>query len=309
LAVPGKAAATRSPEIPLRVVKPYDFELTLRSLDAFRPGASSAQKTLRLAARIGGSPVIIEIGADDSRGHNLSAAFQPKVNAEQVRSIAEWVIFAELDLRRFYRSISADPRLAVMARRLHGLKPSRPVSLFEMAVIAITEQQISLASAYAIRNRLIQSFGEQVEDLWLFPEAEVLAKAAPDKLQSVGLSRQKAGYIQDLARNVASGKLDIDGLKRMGDDEAREAIMTWKGFGRWSADYILVRGLARPDCVPLDDLGIRDVVGEYLGGGKRPAREEVAIKLEPYRPYRGLLAFYLLARHRLELKARLNAAD
>jgi DNA-3-methyladenine glycosylase II len=81
----------------------------------------------------------------------------------------------------------------------------------------------------------------------------------------------------------------------MDDTAAREEIMGWRGFGRWSADYILVRGLARPDCVPIDDLAIRSVVGEYLGQGPRITAAEVEEKLEPFRPYRGLLAFYLLA--------------
>ena len=111
--------------------------------------------------------------------------------------------------------------------------------------------------------------------------------------------RQKAQYIHELAVKIADGTLDLDILKTMDDDKARETIMNLRGFGRWSADYILVRGLARPDCVPIDDLAVRSVVGEYLGNGQRASSLEVTEKLEPFRPYRGLLAFYLLAEHRL----------
>jgi DNA-3-methyladenine glycosylase II len=75
-------------------------------------------------------------------------------------------------------------------------------------------------------------------------------------------------------------------------------MMGWPGFGRWSADYMLVRGLARPDCVLIDDLSIRDVIGMYLGDGTRVTPDEAAQKLESFRPYRGLLAFYLLVHKR-----------
>jgi DNA-3-methyladenine glycosylase II len=295
-------------EIPLRVLKPYDFQLTLRALSSFVPGVSSPQRKLRLAARIKGCPVVIEISEGEIRPHNLGAVFHPKSDPDQVRAIAEWVIFADLDLAPFYRLTGKDRKVADLTKRLHGLKPSRPVSLFEMAAVAITEQQLSLASAHAIRNRIIQKFGEPVEDLWVFPEPDVLARASPEKLRACGLSRQKSDYIQSLAKNIAAGELDIEILKGMDDDEARQLIMTWKGFGPWSADYILVRGLARADSVPLDDLGVRDVVGKYLLGGRRATREEVAEQLEPYRPYRGLLAFYLLADHLLE-KAGLGGAN
>jgi DNA-3-methyladenine glycosylase II len=107
--------------------------------------------------------------------------------------------------------------------------------------------------------------------------------------------------MRSIAAAIATGELDVEALKTMGDDAARDAIMGLKGFGAWSADYILVRGLARPDCVPVADIGIQKVVGEYLADGRRLPPDEVIEKLEPFRPYRGLLAFYLLAAHRLGL--------
>jgi DNA-3-methyladenine glycosylase II len=170
-----------------------------------------------------------------------------------------------------------------------------------MAVTAITEQQISLAAAYRIRTRLVERFGTRVLDQWLFPEPEVLAKAPMRQLLACGLSHMKAGYIRELAGKVGNGTFGFEALKTMSDEQAREAITGLKGFGLWSADYILVRGLARPDSVPEDDLGIRSVIGEYLGQGKRLSALGVARKLEPFRPFRGLTAFYLLAAHRLNI--------
>jgi DNA-3-methyladenine glycosylase II len=281
------------------LARPYDFGLSLRVVRSFGPARPGQDDGLRFAARIGGVPTLIEIDPVRGQADAVRALSSPVANRNQLKQVVEWVLVAELDLRPFYRRVGSDSRLAAIVRRLHGLKPTRPVSLFEMAVVAITEQQISLAAAYRIRTRLVERFGVPVQDQWVFPEPEVLARATTRQLLACGLSHMKAAYIRDLARKVVDGQFDFEALKSMGDEQARQTIMGLKGFGRWSADYILVRGLARSDSLPEDDLGVRSVIGEYLGQGKRLSALGAARKLRPFRPYRGLAAFYLLAEHRL----------
>jgi len=291
-----------SSRVSLKVVGPYDFCLSMRAVRAFRPGPSEGGADLRLAADIGGIAASIEVAAN--RSGELIAVSRPAVDRLRLKSALEWAVFADLDLKPFYGVAARNARLARIVEGLAGLKPVRPLSLFEMAVIAITEQQISLAAAYRIRQRVIEKFGRPVEDLRVFPDPHALATASQSELLSCGLSHQKAQYIHDLSVQVDGGTLDLDRLKNLTDVEAREMIMSLRGFGSWSADYMLVRGLARPDAVPVDDLGIRSVVGDYLGSGSRLSGEEVSRVLEPFRPFRGLTAFYLLARHMLDLKAR-----
>ena len=295
-----KDSDATKPGVSISFARPYDFLLSLSAVSSFQPGPYSQDKRLRLPVRIDGSPVLIEVVPAGSETDELKAFSKPEGYNHQIAKIVEWVIFADLDLSPFYNLAARIAKLAGLISKLKGLKPMRPASLFEMAVIAITEQQISLAAAYHIRNRLVQNFGEPVDGLWVFPEPSVLAGASMEELRLSGLSRQKAAYIQELARKVAEGRLALDDLRSMDDDAAREMITGWRGFGLWSADYILVRGLARPDCVPVADIGIREVIGMYLGEGTRVTTEEATRKLEPFRPYRGLLAFYLLAHHRLK---------
>lgn len=285
----------------LSLPRPYDFALSLRVVRSFGPARPAAEEGLRFAARIRGVPTLVEVGPVPGNVGAVKVSSSPRADPSQLRQVVEWVLVAELPLLPFYRLAGRDPRLSAIVRRLHGLKPTRPVSLFEMAVTAITEQQISLAAAYRIRTRLVEHFGTRVQDQWLFPEPEVLAKATTRQFLACGMSHMKADYISELAGKVADGTFDFEALRTMSDEQAREKIMELKGFGRWSADYILVRGLARPDSVPEDDLGIRSVIGEYLGQGKRLSAIGVTRKLEPFRPYRGLTAFYLLAAHRLNV--------
>jgi DNA-3-methyladenine glycosylase II len=279
-------------------VKPYDFALSMLARRSFRPLPDSPDKAMRLAVKIEGKPVLIEITGSPDKSV-LRAASQPESDSNRVRSLVQWALFTELELSPFYRLANKNPKTSPIIKKFYGLKPTRPASLFEMAVTAITEQQISLASAYSIRNRLVERFGEKISDLWIFPEPASLANAADEELRACGLSKQKADYIRTLANRISAGELDIDSLKQMNDEQARETIMAWRGFGRWSADYMLIRGLARPDCVPVDDIGIREVIGIYLGEGRRVTPEEAIETLERFRPYRGLMAFYLLVNKRL----------
>jgi DNA-3-methyladenine glycosylase II len=292
-----KQAAANGISIP--IVEPYDLTLSLSAMRSFGPAHAEHRPGLRIAARVAGKAAIIEVSRD--KENRLTATSRPAADDSQVRAVVEWVLFTELDLKPFYRLIDGNPKLAFITQKLYGLKPSRPASLFEMMVTAITEQQLSLASAYSIRNRIVQRFGEPVADLWVFPEPEALAGTSLEDLRQCGLSRQKSDYIRVLANDIGTGKLDLDSLKSMDTGKARELLMNLRGFGRWSADYVLVRGLARTDCVPSDDLGIRDVIGQYLGSGHRLTAEEVDKKLELFQPYRGLLAFYLLVAHRLNI--------
>ena len=175
----------------------------------------------------------------------------------------------------------------------------RPASLLEMAVIVITEQQISLAAANHIRSRLVARYGDQVEGEWVFPDAQQLAGAALEDLRACGYSQRKAEYILEFARQVEDGRLDLEALKDLPDEVVHSTLTSLRGWGPWSANYFLVRGLARPDCVPADDLAIRSVVGRYLGDGSRASAGQVEQLLAPFAPYRGMAAFYLEAHERL----------
>lgn len=280
----------------VEVTPPYDLRRSLAVAASFAPTMGSAPRLLRFAARIGGRVGAIEVRQTTTS--TLRASFDGRGDRRAVHRIVAWMVFADLNLRPFYRLAGRHRVLAPILRRFRGLKPMRPVTLFEMAVVAITEQQISLAAAYAIRTRLVERFGYRAEGCWAFPDARRLAAAPLRQLRSTGLSRAKAGYVRALARDLEDGRLDLEAISALPEADAREALMNIRGFGPWSADYVLVRGMARPDRVPLDDLGVRDVVGRLLGSGARASSSEAGQLLAPFAPYRGLAAFYLLAHER-----------
>ena len=290
--------------VSISVVGPYDLNLSLRVGSCFSPDPPKDLHVFRSAVRINGSPTVLEMRQTRREPPLLEVRTTSADPPSEVKRIARWMIFAELDLAPFYRLAASHSVLGPITRELDGLKPLRPASLFEMLVIAVTEQQISLAAAYRIRTRVTERFGDHVNRLLAFPTPGRLSESSVADLMNCGLSRRKAEYVKGLASKVASGQLDLERLETMPDADVRALLLQERGLGPWSADYILVRGLSRPDRVPENDLGIRSVIGRYLGRGQRLTPQGTMKKLSPFKPYRGLAAFYMLAYERLSGRSR-----
>jgi DNA-3-methyladenine glycosylase II len=281
----------------LTVRGPYDLALSLKARASFSPEPEEDSSVLRMAVRIEGKPVLLEVRQESRMSTVLQVSSQDDAPPERLQEHAGWLVLADLDLGPFYRMAKDHPLLGPAVKRFRGMKPIRPTTLFEMAVDAVIEQQISLAASRRIRARVVERFGEMKAGMWIFPGPETLAEASLEAIRACGLSGRKAEYINGLAGKVADGSFDLDALKGMSDDAVRSVISGIRGFGRWSADYILIRGLGRPDAVPVDDLAVRTIVGRYLGDGGRMTAEGVEGVLQPFVPYRGLAVFYLLVHH------------
>lgn len=283
----------------LRPKGPYNLRLSVRAALRFSPDEPESTAEYRAAARFGSRPCLMEVREKGGNPVSLEVRFKPGSSEKRMRDLAEWILHTDLDLRPFYRLARRYASLEPIILSLRGLVPMRTPSLFVMAVTAITEQQISLVAAFRIRERMVQSYGEKTDGLWAFPTPEALASLSIRELKSCGLSTRKAEYIIGLASRIIKGDLDLDTIKSLSDAEARAFCMEIRGLGPWAADYILIRGLGRPDVVPADDLGLQKLVGLYLGDGNRLTAAEVRIAMEPFAPFRGIAAFYMMVHYRL----------
>jgi DNA-3-methyladenine glycosylase II len=174
--------------------------------------------------------------------------------------------------------------LARLADGLRGFRPPLAPDPYESLVTSITAQQISLHAAFAVRNRLVQAFGEAFEHAYSFPTRERMAGAEPDELLPLGFSRRKAEYVVGLARS----DLDLDGLAALPDDEVKARLVAVPGIGEWTADWFLARHLARPDAWPAGDLGLRKAVLHFYG------EEDTRAAGDRFAGHRNLGAHYLL---------------
>lgn len=148
----------------------------------------------------------------------------------------------------------------------------------------IVGQQVSVAAATSIWNKLEAAFGEGCP-------AEVVATAEFDALRACGLSGQKQGYAKSLAQLILDGDLKFDALPA--DDEEAIALLTKvKGIGRWSAEIYLLFAEGRSDIWPAGDLAVQEAVGRILKLEERPSEKMVRALAEPWRPHRGAAAIF-----------------
>ena len=158
---------------------------------------------------------------------------------------------------------------------------------FGTLVNSIISQQISVAAARTIRGRLV----EAVEPEKISPDS--ILKFNVDELRAIGVSRQKATYILDLAEKVNEQVVNLDAINRKENEAVIEELILVKGIGRWTAQMFLMFSLGRLDVLPVDDLGIKNAVkGEYELDGLPDADSltEIATK---WRPYATVACWYL----------------
>jgi DNA-3-methyladenine glycosylase II len=153
---------------------------------------------------------------------------------------------------------------------------------FETLVKIILEQQVSLASADAVFRRIKARFSP-------FTPGR-LARAGETGLRAHGVTRQKAAYCVHLATALLEGRLDLDALERMGDDDAAEALTRLKGIGPWTAQIYLLMALRRPDVWPSGDLALVRTIRTVKRLRRAPTPARMMTIAEAWRPYRAVAA-------------------
>ena len=181
-----------------------------------------------------------------------------------------------------------DPRLAPVIRKYknRSLVDAPNLDPFPALVRTITAQQISTKAASTIYGRLIGHMPDGTT-----PDA--LLALTDDQFRQAGLSRQKIGYLRDLAAKVKSGELPVASLHELDDAAVIEAIVKVKGLGRWSAEMFLMFRLRRPDVLPVGDLGIVTAIQRLYGLRKKPNAARIMKIGEAWRPYRTVACWYL----------------
>ncbi|QYK53245.1 MAG: DNA-3-methyladenine glycosylase 2 family protein [Fimbriimonadaceae bacterium] len=158
---------------------------------------------------------------------------------------------------------------------------------FRSLVRIITFQQLSGKAAETIYNRFAVLVGADDE---LAPEH--LLSHDIESLRTVGLSRQKASYILNIAHSFHDLNLTTERLLSLPDDEVRAALINIKGVGHWTVDMFLMFYLCRPNIFPTGDLGIQNAIRPMIGKEKFKAPEMEAFA-EQWQPYRTVAAYYL----------------
>ena len=279
------------PVVRLGYRPPYDVAAMLQfnhtrmlvGVEQIDPISMCLRRTLRLH------------NADHTHTGWIEAHFAPQDNqvllrvSDSLRAVLPQVIHrlrATLDL-------DANPQAINATLHAHfpdgdGLRVPGAMDGFELAVRAVLGQQITVAAARTLAQRLVERFGEPVTTPWpglqrLFPTPQVLAQAEGEPLGALGIVRQRQGAIVALARAVGSQSLVLhEGVDVPATVAALKAL---PGIGDWTAQYIAMRALRWPDAFPAGDVALHKALG--LSASKRPAQDAVAASQawQPWRSY------------------------
>ena len=180
---------------------------------------------------------------------------------------------------------AADPTMAGLMARYDGEGLVGQGDLFLTLARAIVAQQISVRAADSIWARLQACVGTVAP-----PE---VAARTEEELRGAGLTRQKSGYLRDIAIGFVSGTIDSDRWRGADDEAVIDDLIALRGVGRWTAEMILIFYLQRPDVLPLADIGVRRAMGKHYGDGDAMGPDAIEAHAECWRPWRSVAVWHL----------------
>jgi DNA-3-methyladenine glycosylase II len=288
----------------LEPVPPFRLDLTVWTLRRRPDNAVDLWdgRTYRRVLVLDGEPVEVVVSqAGTAEAPRLQvvagAARQEREIEREATAALDRALGLRVDLSEFYRFARSQPHLGLLVERFLGLKPPRFPGVSEALVNGIACQQFTLTQGIRLLSRLTEAYGLSLPgdaSRHAFPRLEDLAIVEPEALRPLGFSGQKARAIVGAAQATVEGRLDLEGLAELDEQAAVARLRELRGVGRWTAEYVLLRGLGRTDVFPGDDVGARNNLRRYLGLAEPLDYAGVQRTLSAWRPFGGLLYFHLL---------------
>lgn len=182
----------------------------------------------------------------------------------------------------------ADPQLAGVIKTVGKYSIKIRTNAFQSLVESIIYQQLAGSAANIIYTRFIKHYNN------VMPKPIQIISTSDIELKSkIGLSSNKVQYLKDLSTKVEQGKINLELLSTMSDEEVIAELTLVKGIGRWTSEMFLIFCLGRPDILPVTDLGIRKAVHKLYSLPELPKPAELLAISQPWRPHRTVASWYL----------------
>jgi AraC family transcriptional regulator, regulatory protein of adaptative response / DNA-3-methyladenine glycosylase II len=292
-------------EVLISLPPAFDFEWALGFLAARTVPALEAvgDGSYRRSVRLRGKAVTLALaaakpGGDVTGQHGercLVATAKPALTPATLSAAVRQMLDLDTDLTDFHRLARRDPILGRIVRRRVGIRLPQLLDPFEGITRAILGQQVSVAGASTLTDRLVRLFARPVRGardsgFLAFPTPADVAEAGADRLRALGLTRSRAATLAGVATRIADGGLDLDALRLASPADAQAALEDLPGIGPWTASYVRMRALGDRDAFPSADLGV--IKAMDAAGVARRSIVEVA---ERWRPWRGYATLHLWA--------------
>jgi len=283
----------------------FDFSWVMGFLAARTVSSleSVGDEAYRRSVRLGAKPVVLTLRAVERvngrararPAREIAVTSRPPLPPNAAMAAVTRMLDLDADLDTFRRLARRDPILADLVRQRSGIRLPQLLDPFEGLTRAILGQQVSVAGASTMTDRLVRLLarpipGARRSGLLAFPTAGDVADVGADRLRAIGLTRARASTMATAARHIADGALDLHRLRERPSDEIQSALTSLPGIGPWTASYVRMRALGDRDAFPSADLGVIKAM-EAAG----VARRSIAAVAERWRPWRGYATLHLWA--------------
>lgn len=295
----------------IKPLPPFDFSKMLQRIASTGKTSAAhidvAAQIYRRQLRIGEKNITLEVSFQGDVDQPVLHLHVPqKLNYNEQNAVvnqARRMFSIDTDLHRFYDHLSQSEVLRGVIKPNYGLRLLLDPTLFESLIKTIISQQLNLAFAGTLINRLIHlcadSHSDHVEltagsvELLPFPDAEQVAALDYDQLRPLGFSQRKAEYVIDIARLITEGSLDLEGLRRKPEEDMMEMLLPIRGIGRWTVECMLIFGIGRGNILPAADIGLRNAVRKVYGLDNQPTEQEVRALGKDWHPWQTYTTLYL----------------
>jgi 3-methyladenine DNA glycosylase/8-oxoguanine DNA glycosylase len=248
---------------------------------------------------VDGAPVVVA-----ASGVVFAARAADEAAAREGIARMRFAVGIDDDLEPFHLRFRDDPLIGRALRARPWLRVRRNPDPWETLMWSITEQLIDVPRAVAIQRRMIAALGRRAEGLRDSPSAETIAACAPAELEACGLAGKRALAMRKAAREVASGRVTLE--RGAAADVTR--LLAIREIGTWTVEMLALHGLGRHEVVPAGDLGYLKLVGRLSTGNPKAVADEAEVRgfFEPYAPWAGLAAQYLISARTLPVPRRVG---
>lgn len=271
-------------------------------------------KALYKLLKIDNVPVLLRITTNDvSSDHNaintLNNAIDTitiqalnhkldKTASQQIANyVSDWFDLAR-DLRPFYKLAGQDSLLSRITAKYYGLRMLGIPDLFEALTWAMIGQRINLTFAYTLKRRFVEAFGEHYiyagETYWLYPTPKAIAQLTTSDLTSLQFTGKKSEYIIELAQKIHAGELSKEALLQLEDfANIEKALISLRGVGKWTANYVMMKCLKYMSAFPIEDVGLHNALKQQLGLESKPTMAEIKEMAVNWSGWEAYATFYL----------------
>jgi len=284
---------------------PYDFARTLYASHFLYVMGHAHQGAFRRVVRVGDSLALIEITSvgtiDEPRLQARLLAASGTLDETALIAKIRRVANVDTDLAPFYAYARENPALHSLIEPLYGLHTFQADTFFEAVALTVIEQQITLKMAQTAERWLLQWANESITyegmTYYTFPDPVKLADCTVDDLIPMKITGIRIKVILDIARQIASGSLDLEGLRDQPREVVYPVLMNVRGIGHWTAAWAITRALGDFLLVGRADVALRAAVNHYFYGlTGRCEPELLETTFNAYGDFAGVAGYYTLTR-------------